>query len=84
MRSSGNIDKLTDYKDCFPVDADSGNNESSNAIRKSSGIYHHFGKLAVDNQYIPAKMFFCPLAKTNTIDDASTGIQNFGVAVQYC
>lgn len=74
----------TDYKDCFPLDIDAGNSESSNLIWKTPSLYHHFGKLVVDSQYASGKIFYCPLAQVLTIDDATLGLQNFGVAGQQC
>lgn len=74
----------SDFKDYFPIDTDASNSESSSVIWKNPGIYHHFGKLAADNQYIPAKMFFCPLAKSCTPDDVNSGVQNFGVSGKQC
>ena len=78
----------SDYKDYFPVDISDvgipGGVASSTLIWTSGGIYRHFGKLARDNEYIQAKMFFCPLAKASTINDANSGLQNFGVAGLNC
>ncbi len=72
-----------DYKDFFPLDI-APNNESSNMIWKNPGIYHHFGKLAQDSQYINGKSFFCPLSKSSLMGDVTWGFQNFGVAGKQC
>ncbi len=72
-----------DYKDFFPLSI-APNDESSNLIWKNPGIYHHFGKLAQDNQYISGKSFFCPLAKSYLMGEVTSGLQNFGVAGKQC
>lgn len=69
-----------DYQDNFPVD----NNASTNRIWASAGVYRHFGKLGEGDQYIKAKMFYCPSAQSFKEDDATTGLQNFGVSGVNC
>ncbi len=79
---TGTHNYATDFKDYFPVDGD--NTPSSNLIWTNTGIYRHFGKLALGNQYLTGKLFYCLSAKSNTIGHAVTGLQNFGVAGQNC
>ncbi len=71
----------TDNREYYPLED---NQASTTLIWTTDGVYRHFGKLAQGNQYIQAKMFYCPLAKICMIDDAISGIQNFGVLGVNC